>query len=156
MISISEFALYIGFPCLIFDSTDKAVGTPATIEGVDIVANKVICERANFDPSVVKPILRLIRDMKKSEAIEVLKRIIHPEVTYPETDYSFDVYSNSILITIENDWFNEALRIGYMGSIWTITPSSIKVPTSAHLYLLSRRFDVLGLISKGLALEESK
>lgn len=155
MISLSEFALYIGCPCMIFDNqNDPKCGTPAIIEGCDFVQNKIICERANFDPSVVKPILRPITDMKKEEAIEVLKRIIHRGIDYPETDYGFEVYSNSILISINNDWFKETFRIGTMGSIWTITPSNIKVPTSIHLYLLSRRFDVLGFISRGLALTE--
>lgn len=41
---------FIGLPCLIFDSCTDQPTTEALIEGVDIIADKIICERANFEP----------------------------------------------------------------------------------------------------------
>jgi hypothetical protein len=46
----TEAIPYIGQPCLIFDSLENKSPVEAYIEGVDIVANKIIAERANFEP----------------------------------------------------------------------------------------------------------
>ena len=60
--------LYIGQPCAIYD-TDEPVSD--TIEGCDFVQDKIIAERTNWDPSVIKPILRDISNIKMDEALEV-------------------------------------------------------------------------------------
>lgn len=60
--------LYAGQPCAICD-TDQPV--PDTIEGCDFVQDKIIAERTDWDPSVIKPILRDISDMTREEALEV-------------------------------------------------------------------------------------
>ena len=46
----TEAIPYIGQPCLIFDSLENKPPVEAYIEGVDIVDNKIIAERANFEP----------------------------------------------------------------------------------------------------------
>jgi len=67
-----DFKDYIGCECLIYDSTDPNLGTPAIIEGIDIVANKVICERANFDPNIIKLIQgRPVLQFSKEDIIKI-------------------------------------------------------------------------------------
>lgn len=46
----TEAIPFIGQPCYIFDSIKNNPPVEAYIEGVDIVADKIIAERANFDP----------------------------------------------------------------------------------------------------------
>lgn len=60
--------LYMGQPCVICD-TDEPV--PDIIEGCDFVQDQVICERVNWDPNIIKPVLRDISDMTLEEALEV-------------------------------------------------------------------------------------
>ena len=64
-----DFKNYIGCECLIFDSTNPNEGTPAIIEGIDIVANKVICERTDFEPEQIK----LTSSTIKENFIKILK-----------------------------------------------------------------------------------
>ena len=71
-----DFKDYIGCECLIFDSTDPNEGTPAIIEGIDIVANTVICERANFDPNIIK----LPKDIYLKEYNRIKKQLDKVEV----------------------------------------------------------------------------
>lgn len=60
--------LYAGVPCAICDS-DQPV--PDYIEGCDWVQDKIIAERVNWEPEIIKPILRDLSDMTKEEALEV-------------------------------------------------------------------------------------
>lgn len=60
--------LYTGQPCAICD-TDEPVSD--RIEGCDIVDDTIIAERADWNPSIIKPILRDISDMTDEEGLEV-------------------------------------------------------------------------------------
>lgn len=52
-----DFKNYIGLDCLIYDGGDPVQGR---IEGIDIVANTVIADRANYKPCQIKPFLKKI------------------------------------------------------------------------------------------------
>jgi hypothetical protein len=151
--SAKDFIFYIGCDCLIFDNLENPkLGSPAYIEGVDIVANKVICERANFDPSVIKPILRPISSMKIEEAIEVIKWTLHPAYDYPQTDYRFEVLNSSVSIEIQNDLWQEKIYIGQtLGSIWSKS-GKVKIPHFVYNFLFEKRFDTLFWIDEGRAI----
>lgn len=60
--------LYMGQPCAICD-TDEPVSDK--IEGCDWCQDVIIAERTDWDPSLIKPILRNISDMTNEEALEV-------------------------------------------------------------------------------------
>ena len=66
-----DFRLFIGCPCYIFD-TDQPV--PSTIEGIDGVLNMVISERVNYNPNVIKPILRRFENLSRHE-VEGLNKL---------------------------------------------------------------------------------
>lgn len=151
-----DFIFYVGCDCLIFDNFENPkLGSPSYIEGVDIIANKVICERANFDPSLIKPILRPISDMKIEEAIKIMEIVILNNVEYPNWNYKFwlNDYQNPT-IQISNDWYFETLVIGKRGSVWSPDKVSqnIKVPAIVSLFLIQQRFDLFGLIENGKAI----
>ena len=59
--------LYVGQICAICD-TDQPVQDK--IEGCDFERDLIISERTNYDPSIIKPILRDISDITKEEALE--------------------------------------------------------------------------------------
>lgn len=60
--------LYIGSPCAIYDTSEPV---SAFIEGYDSCQDKIISERVNYDPKIIKPILRDISNITNSEALEV-------------------------------------------------------------------------------------
>ena len=65
-----DFRFFIGCPCYITD-TDQPV--PSTIEGIDGQLNMVISERVNYEPSVIKPILRRFETLSRHEVDELNK-----------------------------------------------------------------------------------
>ena len=65
-----DFKFYIGSPCLIYElpgSKHKCEPVPDRIEGIDMVANKVISERTNYDPIQVKPILKPLNTLTEAD-----------------------------------------------------------------------------------------
>lgn len=67
--------LYTGQPCAICDTDNPAFDK---IEGCDFSQDIIIAERANWNPDVIKPILRDISDMTQEEAIEAVNIIWFP------------------------------------------------------------------------------
>ncbi len=60
--------LYAGSPCAICD-TDEPVSD--YIEGCDFTNDKIIAERVDWEPEIIKPILRDISNITLEEALEV-------------------------------------------------------------------------------------
>ena len=60
--------LYTGSPCAICDTDDQV---SAIIEGCDYSQDKVISERTDWEPKIIKPILRDISNITEEEALEV-------------------------------------------------------------------------------------
>lgn len=102
--------LYVGSPCAIFDSAEPVSDT---IEGCDYVQDKIIAERVNWSPTIIKPILRDISDITSEEALEVanlvwfargLKRIEKVEIKttplFPYAAIYFDWSSEQRLFEI--------------------------------------------------------
>lgn len=68
-LEVNPVYFYMGQPCAICD-TDNPVSD--FIEGCDFVQDKIISERVNWNPEIIKPILRDISDMTIEEAVEAV------------------------------------------------------------------------------------
>jgi hypothetical protein len=95
------------------------------LEGVDWVLNKAIAERANYPFEWIKPILRPLSDMTYSEAVSI------------EADW--------IELNHESE---EVVAISFPSDYSKLLPEDF-------LFLLSKHFDLFGLIDAGLAIDKS-
>lgn len=59
-----EFRFFIGCPCYIIDTDNPVL---SSIEGIDGKLNMVISERANYEPRLIKPILRRFESLSRHE-----------------------------------------------------------------------------------------
>ncbi len=125
-ITALDLQFYCGLPCLVYGG-----GEPVndTIEGVDIIQNKVISERANYEPYQIVPILRKLEDITIDEVAHIIIEI-----------QGYDDVSQKV----KEDWHKEALHdilnFGYFQfdknqTIWTppITMYLIKQGFNLHL-----------------------
>lgn len=101
-----DFRFFIGCSCYIMD-TDIPV--PSTVEGIDIHLNTVISERVNYEPNVIKLILRRFETLSRVE-IEQLNAL------WPNGKISRTV-TDSILMDAEIINFLTLLHIDVFGWI---------------------------------------
>lgn len=69
-LSAIDFRFFIGCPCYITD-TDPPVSS--SIEGIDGYLNMVISERVNYEPELIKPILRRFDSLSRNEVEQLNK-----------------------------------------------------------------------------------
>lgn len=65
-----DLRFFIGCSCAIMDGDEP---TPSYIEGIDVHLNKVISERVNWEPEMIKPILRRFDSLSRHEVEELNK-----------------------------------------------------------------------------------
>lgn len=70
---LKAFAEYPLAPIAIFDSTDGSEPVQDILEGIDFVSKQVIAERTNFDPRIIKLILKDVKRMSDEDALQVAK-----------------------------------------------------------------------------------
>jgi hypothetical protein len=100
--------------------------------------------------------------MKISEGIWCLKETYFAHVDYPESDFYLEFVgqkNNNPRIGINNDWYANELTFGCSnGSIWNAQdtlPCNTKIKASVFAYLISKHFDLFGLIEAGLAIDKT-
>lgn len=107
-----DFRFYIGCPCYIMD-TDKPILD--AIEGIDAVMNMVISERVNYEPSIIKPVLRRFETLSRHE-VEGLNKLWPKEHISRTTLESIHLDANIInyLTSLNVDvfgWIEQGLAI---------------------------------------------
>ncbi len=125
-ITASDLQFYCGLSCLVYGGGEPVTDT---IEGVDIIQNKVISERANYEPHQIKPILKQLKDI----TLEVVAYIFCDIAGYDRKEEYFE------------DWHKEALfdinQFGYLqfdksDSIWTAPVAIYLLKQGYNLHLL--------------------
>ncbi len=136
-ITASDLQFYCGLPCLVYDGGEPV---SAMIEGVDILQNKVISERANYEPYQVVPILRRLEDITLEEVAHILIDI-----------QGYD----DVTQKVKEDWHKEALfDIANFGCIQFDKSQSIWNP-SITMYMIRQGLN-LHLLPHGSYLEIDK
>jgi len=108
----------------------------------------------------VKPILRRLNDITIEEAAHVLQQTYFEHITYPMSDYQMKLNdSGNPVISIDNNWWDHSLTFGVKtGSIWSTDKGPIyntKLRASIFRYLISRSFDLFGLIDSQQAIDRA-
>lgn len=93
--------LYIGVPCAICD-TDMPVSD--TIEGCDWIQDKIIAERVDWEPEVIKPVLRDVSDITNQEALEIVNMAWFPANNRPIEKVTIQTTSLFPMAAIYFDW----------------------------------------------------
>lgn len=166
--------LYIGQLCAICD-TDQPVQDK--IEGCDFERDLIISERVNYDPSIIKPILRDISDMTKEEALEAAnivwfaigdKKIEDVEIKttpiFPYAAIYFNWYpdqwdgleSDRFILSLDNDHHTVKLfQIKKLPVYEQLVPMPIYQSHKLTAYLIQRGFN-LGILEEGTYLIRNK
>lgn len=125
-ITAHDLQFYGGLKCLIYDGGEPVSDT---IEGIDLHLNKVISERANYDPIQIKPILKQLENITLEEVVYIVCDIMG-------CDRKEDLF---------NEWYKEALfdinQFGYFqfaksDSIWTAPVAMYLLKQGYNLHLL--------------------
>lgn len=129
------------------------------ISGFNIVQNMIsnVCGEETISGDEIKLILRPLSDMTIEEGAWCLKETFFEHVDYPIKDFKLTLVGDgNPRISIDNDWFTESLTFGNKrGSIWSTDKNSanVKIQPKLFVYLLSKGFDLFGLIEKGEAID---
>lgn len=110
---------------------------------------------------LIKPILRPLSDMTLEEGAWCLRETFFDHVNYPLSDFKIELVGPSDArknprISIDNDWYKESLTFGNkLGSIWGVeSPAqNVKIKATVFAYLLSKHFDLFGMIESGQAID---
>lgn len=134
------------------------------VGGEDAVLDSFESERA-FSLYQIKPILRSLSSMTKEEAYDLLCLIVgiedigfeQSDLDYISLNYKYDmleikgefpfddyVCGTEYTINISNDGI----------ACFDTESNGMYIPHSAYDYLLSKHFDIFGLIDEGLAIEK--
>lgn len=132
-VTAKDLVMYVGLPCAIYDGGDPVSNY---IEGVDIYLNKVICERVNYEPEQIKPILRKLEDIKINESVHISCEIMG----YDEEPEKHKKWND-----------NDKREIREFGMIQFDTQDSVCMPAIMN-YLIQRGFN-LHLLPHGSYLE---
>ncbi|SRR6266568_8900523 len=131
---LKVFALYIGCPCAIFDDyKSPEEWSPAEIEGVDIIAETVICERCNFLPRQVKLIIKPLDVYGKDEVKTRLIKFIMDHRT---------LYScMNIVQYMLNECYDLPLCFGpdHWGNGKTVFDLELAIPDREYLWELAKK-----------------
>lgn len=109
-----DFRLFIGCPCYIFDTVDHPA-VPSTVEGIDGTLNMVISERINYNPGVIKLVLRKFESLSRHE-VEELNKLWPKEnikrTTFDSIKLDADIinYLTSINVDVFG-WIDQGLAI---------------------------------------------
>ncbi len=90
--------------------------------------------------------------------VEVAEEVFFNHIEYPLSDFRLKLVGDgkNPRISINNDWYSESLTFGSKsGRIWSIEQpaQNVKIPPTVFLYLLSKQFDLFGLIDAGEAID---
>ena len=102
-----DFRFFIGCSCYIMDFSGQPV--ISTIEGIDYHLNMIISERVNYEPDVIKPILRRFDSLSRHE-VEGLNKL------WPKENISRTV-NGSIQIDAEITDYLTSLSVDVFGWI---------------------------------------
>lgn len=168
--------LYIGSPCVICD-TDEPVSDK--IEGCDYEQDVIICERTNWDPDLIKPILKPISNITVEEALHVVnlawfpvnKKLVEKvevKVThlFPYAAIYFnwgpfdfwegeDKYENSFIMSLDNAHHSIKLFSIDKENDDKLIPMQVYRGHSITAYLISRGFNV-GILEEGTYILQNK
>lgn len=167
--------LYVGQLCAICD-TDQPVQD--IIEGCDFVQDLIISERTNYDPSIIKPILRDISDITKKEALEVAnivwfalgnKKIEAVEIKttpiFPYAAIYFDwcqeqfnpeLQPDKFILSLDNDHHTVKLfQIKKLPVYEQLVPMPIYQSHKLTVYLIQKGFNI-GILDEGSYLIRNK
>jgi hypothetical protein len=132
--------------------------TGCTLEGYDWVLDKAITERVNYDPSLIKPILRFLNSMTGDEGLELGTKIYHSiytsgVITLSQIHYDSDI--NKIGFSFrdeENDLVGLTIEVD-RGIDFSVNSSKLIVNQFEWtLWLLNKGFDLFELIDEDLAI----
>lgn len=108
-------------------------------------------------------VLRPLSDMKIEEGAWCLKETYFSHVDYPISDFKLEFVgqqNKNPRISIDNDWYKWDLTFGNSnGSIWNTNdtlPCNTKIKATVFTFLLSKHFDLFGLIESGLAVNAAE
>lgn len=167
--------LYIGQLCAICD-TDHPIQDK--IEGCDFERDLIISERTNYDPSIIKPILRNISDITKEEALEAAnivwfalgnKKIEDVEIkTTPifpyaaiyfnwyQEQYSGELEADRFILSLDNDHHTVKLfQVKKLPVYEQLIPMPIYQSHKLTAYLIQKGFN-LGILEEGTYLIRNK
>jgi hypothetical protein len=161
--------LYTGVPCIICD-TDEPVSDK--IEGCDYVQDKIIAERTDWDPDIIKPVLRHISDITPEEALHVANLAWFPANKIPIGEIELkttpifpfaavyfdwgpfdfwegeDEYKNSYVLSLDNDHHTIKLFAIDKTKNDKLIPMQVYQSHKITAYLISRGFH-LGILEEG-------
>jgi hypothetical protein len=113
------------------------------------------------DISGVKLKLRRLESMTEEEAIAIARLCFFDrDKGYPDSDFKARKVGigsekpSTYEVRIDNDWYDEVIKIGFItGNIWRCNGSTEHLHNQSKVfhYLLTRGFDLFGLIDAGLA-----
>jgi hypothetical protein len=109
----------------------------------------------------VMPILRALSDMTEDECVDVYTIERDRQIHAPALDFDARKEANGFIVT-RLDLLNERLMIGFTGQVYKVIEEGkrphiepIRNQHEITLYLLSKQFDLFGLIQSGLALDKN-
>jgi hypothetical protein len=137
--------LYLG--CEVLFDNKKWILTRVGGNYCDLVRNR---ERCSVHPGDLKLLLRPLSDILNTEAFEVYKMYFNKDFVF---DYSKDTGSANFIPARVRILAKDAIRI-FEGRDYE-TGDFMKV-VSMIPYLLSKHFDLFGLIDAGLAIDKTK
>jgi len=163
--------LYLGCECIVTESEFYEGGKGILVSfDIEVDAGVVsdcnahdqtkYCTEADLDD--IKPILRTLDSMTLEEGAWCLKETFFDHVDYPLMHFKLELVGEeqkNPRISIDNDWFKNELTFGTArGSIWSCDTeaANVKITSKVWLYLLSKHFDLFGLIESGQALNRDK
>lgn len=138
----------------------------AYLEGYDWYSNLAICERTNYDPTWIKPILRRLEDITEEEILKVCK-LASPEAFGDFRFAKWEVNKDpkwgkdwkAYLVTNKNAEYEFVVDV-IDGDITIYHKDGDYEPTiinnNYRFWYLKNFFDIFGLIDDNLALDMSK
>lgn len=133
------------------------------LEGYDWYLGKAIAERVSYDPSWIKPILRPLSSMTEEETEHVANMCYHsvfdnaPEFENKVFPDDPDLEAAGMIAFEQGEKFRYGLTIDWYGVRFSVNGSDMRIKTYEIVgYLLSRSFDLFGLIDAGLAIDSTK
>lgn len=107
-----DFRFFIGCSCAIMDGDEP---TPSHIEGIDVHTNKIISERVDWDPELIKPVLRRFDSLSRHEVEELNK--LWPKEHINRTTFDSIVLDANIILFLTSlsvdvfDWIGQGLAL---------------------------------------------
>jgi hypothetical protein len=151
--------LYYGAQCQISNCREIMI-EQGFEDGISYI-NGDILGFVEMDDCQVKLILRPLSDMTEKEASEVY--MIERDGLLHHSVLAFDVRKSDKAWRVTRlDDFKQYLFIGYSGRIWKVIEDEetqldvLNHQPRIYAYLLSKGFDLFGLIEAGLAIDKTK